>query len=410
MSDQPAKGLIGDFRILRPRHAADHAASVRWLSSAHAKSEAVTRGEGFDGEAFRRSMERYITRFGCGPESLANRGHDLEDFLHLEWGRMRLFNLDRDPRGAGMQARMEVFSEIADRMLEEFYPGAEAGNLPGAASGSGEAPPDELIHVSCTGYVAPSAAQKLVTRRGWQEKVGVMHAYHMGCYASMPALRMATAFLASPRGRAAAGRVDVVHTETCTLHLDPSRHVPEQLVVQSLFSDGHIRYSVRPDESGPGSASAASASAKGLRFLGVHEEIIPGSLGAMGWILGDNGMQMMLAREVPELISGALKDFLRRLFERTGTDPVEAFSKGVFAVHPGGPRIIDKVADLLELQPCQVAASRAALKAYGNMSSATLPHVWASMLADPDLASGTLITSLAFGPGLTVYGAVLRKA
>jgi predicted naringenin-chalcone synthase len=197
----------------------------------------------------------------------------------------------------------------------------------------------------------------------------------------------------------ARGRVDIAHTETCTLHLDPSQHVPEQLVVQSLFSDGHIRYSVRPDDGG-----------QGLRFLGVHEEIVPGSLGAMGWILGDGGMRMMLARDVPEIIAGALKDFLRRLFERTGTDPAEAFSRGVFAIHPGGPRIIDKVAALLELAPAQVAASRAVLKAFGNMSSATLPHVWASLLADPGIPSGTLITSLAFGPGLTVYGAMLRKA
>ncbi|MDB5050325.1 MAG: Chalcone synthase [Fibrobacteres bacterium] len=388
MADFPSKGLIGDFRILRPRYSADHAASVRWLSSAHAKSETVSRGSGFDGEAFRRSMERYVARFGCGPDSLAARGHDLEDFLHLDWERMRLFNLEKDPRGAGMHARMEVFSEIADRMLEEFYP-ADA-----------DPPPGEIIHVTCTGYVAPSAAQKLVTRRGWQESTGVMHAYHMGCYASMPALRMASAFTASPRVRSSVpARVDIVHTEACTLHLDPSQHVPEQLVVQSLFSDGHIRYSVRPDDGG-----------KGLRFLGVHEEIIPGSLGAMGWILGDRGMKMMLAREVPDLIAGALKGFLRRMFDRVGADPSEALSKSLFAVHPGGPRIIDKVADLLELQPAQVAASRAALKAYGNMSSATLPHVWAAMLADDTVAPGTLITSLAFGPGLTVYGAMLRKA
>jgi predicted naringenin-chalcone synthase len=399
--------LIGDFRILRPRHVADHAASVRWLSAAHAKSEAVLRGPGFDAGPFQRSMERHITRFGCGPESLATRGHDLEDFLHQDWARMRLFNLDRDPQGAGMSARMEVFAEIADRMLEEFYPEASA-------------PPEEIIHVSCTGYVAPGAAQKLVVRRGWQDRVAVMNAYHMGCYASMPALRMATAFLASPRHHASAAaapaspssaanapgvrdgnsaRVDIVHTETCTLHFDPSRHSPEQLVVQSLFADGHIRYGVRADDGGPG-----------LRFLGVHEEIIPGSLGSMAWNLGDKGMQMTLARDVPELISGALRDFLSRLFHRTGTDPAEALGKGLFAVHPGGPRIIDKVAGLLELQPHQVAASRAVLKACGNMSSATLPHVWAAMLADGSIPSGTLVTSLAFGPGLTVYGAILRKA
>ncbi|MEO7425718.1 MAG: 3-oxoacyl-[acyl-carrier-protein] synthase III C-terminal domain-containing protein, partial [Fibrobacteria bacterium] len=228
----------------------------------------------------------------------------------------------------------------------------------------------------------------------------------MGCYASMPALRMASAFLASPRGNASgtgvvnerSGRIDIVHSELCSLHLDPGRHTPEQLVVQSLFADGHIRYSVTPDNGGPG-----------LRLLGVHEELIPGSLGAMGWVMGDHGMMMMLARDVPDLIAGTLKDFLRRLFASAGADPAEALSRGLFAIHPGGPRIIDKVAELLELQPRQVAASRAVLKAHGNMSSATLPHVWAALLADADIPSGALITSLAFGPGLTVYGNVLRK-
>ncbi len=404
--------LIGDFRIRRPAHSAGHEASVQWLASAHAKSEAVLRkgASDFDPDAFRRSMERYITRFGCGPESLSARGHDLEDFLHTEWARMRIFDLDRNPRGGGMDVRMEVFAAIAERVLKEFYPeGSEA--------------PEELIHVTCTGYVAPSAAQKLVVERGWEQRTGVMHAYHMGCYAAMPALRMASAFLASPRPRAAAdgkpggARIDIVHTETCTLHLDPSQHTPEQLVVQSLFADGHIRYSVTADD-GPSPAAPGQGlglgkgfpKSRGLHYLGVHEELIPGSLGAMGWILGGHGMRMMLAREVPELIAGALRDFLRRMFAATGVDASEAFTKGIFAIHPGGPRIIDKVAALLELAPWQVAASRAALKAYGNMSSATLPHVWAALVDDPSVASGTMITSLAFGPGLTVYGAILRKA
>jgi predicted naringenin-chalcone synthase len=57
-----------------------------------------------------------------------------------------------------------------------------------------------------------------------------------------------------------------------------------------------------------------------------------------------------------------------------------------------------------------VAHSRAVLKACGNMSSATLPHVWAGMLTDAEVLPDTLITSLAFGPGLTLYGTMLRKS
>lgn len=379
--------LVGDFHIVRPKYTADHQSSVKWLAAVHASSEANVRGEGFDEGAFRRSMERHITRFGCGPESLAFRGFELEDFLHQDWERMRIFNTAKHPHGAGMTERMEVFAEIADSKLEAFYPTDLVS------------PPEEIIHVSCTGYVAPSAVQKLVVKRGWQQHVGVIHAYHMGCYASMPALRMASAFIASPRVTAASGRrIDIVHTEQCSLHLDPGRHVPEQLVVQSLFSDGHIRYSVSPDEGG-----------SGLRLLGLHEEIIPDSSGAIGWVLGDHGMRMMLSRDVPDLIAANLKDFLKRLFANVGVDGTEALSKGLFAIHPGGPRIIDKVAQILDLQPWQVAESRAVLKAFGNMSSATLPHVWANLLADRKVESGTLIPSLAFGPGLTVFGAVFRK-
>lgn len=423
--------LIGDFRILRPKHLGEHGAAVRWLASAHAHAEAAQAQGAFDEGTFRTRMERLVSRYGCNPDNLAFRGFDMDDFIHSEWPEMRVFNVERDPNGAGMDVRMQAYQEVVQRAFDTFYPEPDARPELRAQDADGtpvawgpQDPPEEMIHVSCTGYVAPSAPQLLVAKRGWRGRTGVIHAYHMGCYASMPAIRMASAFLASPRSRPdgggtgpgwaqrdsgwgnsqasrqrARGRVDVVHTEFCSLHLNPSQHLPEQLVVQSLFADGHIRYSLRPADGGPG-----------LRFLGVHEEIVPDTGEAIGWLLGDHGMRISLAREVPDLIAGALGDFLDHLYERTSTDPREALGRGLFAVHPGGPRIIDKVAGLLELRPDQVAHSRAVLKACGNMSSATLPHVWAGILADAKVPSGTLITSLAFGPGLTIYGTMLRKA
>lgn len=424
--------LIGDFRILRPKHLGAHGEAVRWLASAHAHAEASRSAGEFDEGVFRTRMERLVSRYGCNPESLAFRGFDMDDFISSDWPGMRVFNVESDPNGAGMAVRMEAYQEVAERAFTAFYPEPDSRPALRAQSADGtpvawgpQEPPAELIHVSCTGYVAPSAPQLLVARRGWRGRTGVIHAYHMGCYASMPALRMASAFLASPRANGANGesagpgwarrdagpgpaaasslrgqdRVDIVHTEFCSLHLNPSEHMPEQLVAQSLFADGHIRYSVRPAD---GEA--------GLRFLGVYEEIVPDTEASIGWRLGDHGMRIGLSRDVPDLIAGALGDFLDRLFERSGIDPREAMERGLFAVHPGGPRIIDKVAGLLGLRPEQVAHSRAVLKACGNMSSATLPHVWAGMLADAQVPSGTLITGLAFGPGLTLYGTMLRKA
>ena len=93
----------------------------------------------------------------------------------------------------------------------------------------------------------PSAAQRLVAAKGWGAATRVTHAYHMGCYAAFPALRMAAGFLSAPDSLRASGlkRVDVVHTEMCSLHMNPLHHAAEQLVVQSLFADGvhpPIRY------------------------------------------------------------------------------------------------------------------------------------------------------------------------
>ena len=46
---------------------------------------------------------------------------------------------------------------------------------------------------------------------------------------------------------------------------------------------------------------------------------------------------------------------------------------------------------------------------YGNMSSATLPHIWESMLEDDRIQDGTPIVGLAFGPGLSICGTILEK-
>jgi len=46
---------------------------------------------------------------------------------------------------------------------------------------------------------------------------------------------------------------------------------------------------------------------------------------------------------------------------------------------------------------------------YGNMSSATLPHVWQRIVSDERVRPGATVLSLAFGPGLSVCGGLFRK-
>jgi predicted naringenin-chalcone synthase len=269
-------------------------------------------------------------------------------------------------------------------------------------AGIGEAPSD-LLHVSCTGYLSPSPIQRLISPKRWHGCTEATQIYHMGCYAALPALRVAAGLLQSAL-RNGRRRAEIVHTELCSLHFNPLDHSPEQLIVQSLFADGHIRYSVFPPDS-PREDRKEGA----FELLAVREEIVPDSLDDMTWILSDWGFRMTLTRDVPGKVAAALPGFLSNLFASAGCEYRQAGKDALFAVHPGGPRIIDTVADLLCLREDQLAASRSVLFERGNMSSATLPHIWMEMASDPGVKAGTVVASIAFGPGLTIAGAVFRK-
>ena len=94
----------------------------------------------------------------------------------------------------------------------------------------------------------PVPVQRLIELKRWNGRTQATQVYHMGCYAALPALRIAAGLL-SHRRRSRA-RAEIVHTELCTLHFNPADHSPEQLIIQTLFADGHIRYSVVPGARG----------------------------------------------------------------------------------------------------------------------------------------------------------------
>jgi predicted naringenin-chalcone synthase len=385
--------LLTSFRLLRPRYEAPQGDILSWLAEIHTRAERTAHAASspetpFDTDAFRSRMTRVITRVCCGSDRISSRGYSATDDDHAETEDGKLYDVSKSPVGAAMSARTDYYAREVDAAFARLY--AESDER------AAEAPPDDLIHVTCTGYVSPSGAQRLVAEKHWGQRTRVTHAYHMGCYAAVPALRMASGFARSGTG----ARVDVVHTELCSLHFDPSAHTPEQLVVQSLFADGHARYSVRED---------APLGEPSLEIVSIHEVIAEDSGDAMKWSLGDHGMRMSLSREIPATLTRSIRPFVADMFGKAGVDFGRERARCVFAVHPGGPKIIDVVRDALELDEPQVAASRSVLRRYGNMSSATLPHIWSDIVASDDVKPGTIVASIAFGPGLTFGGALLRK-
>ncbi|MBM3184350.1 MAG: naringenin-chalcone synthase [Chlamydiae bacterium] len=368
---------ISHFHSIRPSFETEQEATLEWLIDAHTQSALTSGMEENEFSQFREKIHDTLWKVCCKPGQIEKRGHVITDFLHRDWDQMEIYQLDEFATGKAISERLKCFEKETDLIFDAFYP-------------ENTSSPDDLIHVSCTGYVSPSSAQKLVSKRKWGDRTTVTHAYHMGCFGAFPAVRMGSGFLQNGKSH-----VDVVHTEICSLHINPHHHAPDQLVSQSLFADGFMKYRLSKNSSEPH-----------FKILALQEEIIEDSSKSMTWSVSDFGFQMSLSREIPVHIRRAIKPYLKRLCEKANVDE-SAISH--FAIHPGGPKILQYAQEMLQLKESQLLHSMNVLKEFGNMSSATIPHVWEKMLQDEHVPNKSLIVSLAFGPGLSISGSIMRK-
>jgi alkylresorcinol/alkylpyrone synthase len=79
-----------------------------------------------------------------------------------------------------------------------------------------------------------------------------------------------------------------------------------------------------------------------------------------------------------------------------------------WAVHPGGPKILDVVGNQLDLSEEQLQESRSVLRDFGNCSSATVLLILDRIVRNRAFSEGDHVVALAFGPGLTLYAALLQ--
>jgi predicted naringenin-chalcone synthase len=208
---------------------------------------------------------------------------------------------------------------------------------------------------------------------------------HMGCYAAIPGLAAVGDFVAA-RSRPAV----LLCCELTSLHVQPAQADLEQVVAHALFSDAAAAVVLEP------------GAARGRRLAGVVARTDPSTADHMTWDVTDLGFRMGLSPRVPDVLSRHVGDVVGELLAGAGLRVEDVAG---WAVHPGGPRILDVVRDELGLSEPQLAASRSVLAEHGNCSSATVLLVLEE-LADVD---GPVV-AVAFGPGLTLYAALLLPA
>ena len=343
----------------------------------------------------------------------ATPGHDIHDAF-IVWARARI----DDPRAVKLFDRMAARSGIGHRW--SVLPPTAGGGSPVANGGFyaidphpgtaermalyAEAAPalgiaaiealkaridiadvSHFVVASCTGFVAPGIDQIIAARIGLSPSVERLLVGFMGCYAAVAALRSARHIIRSDP----AARVLVLCVELSTLHLQADTHI-EPLLAMLQFGDG-------------AAAALVTAEPQGFAIDAPFATTLPESTDLIRWDITDRGFAMHLSGAVPGRIAAALAD---RSFADAATGGRAPGDIDGWAVHAGGRSILDSVEHALHLSADALADSRAVLRDYGNMSSATLMFVLARLL-EQRVANGV---ALAFGPGLAAEGFGFRSA
>jgi predicted naringenin-chalcone synthase len=233
--------------------------------------------------------------------------------------------------------------------------------------------------------VAPGADVALIQALELPDSTTRTHVGFMGCHGALNGLRVADAYAALPNAC-----VLMCAIELCSLH-HQYEWDPEQVVANALFADGAAAVVGRGDGASDGP----------WRLRSQRSCVIPGTTDLMSWRVSDYGFQMTLSSHLPQLIEQTLGPWVESWLAQQGTSIARV---GSWAIHPGGPRILDACTTALGLGANQLAVSRGVLAEFGNMSSPTLLFILDRLIAE---RAPRPCVALAFGPGITVEAALL---
>lgn len=278
--------------------------------------------------------------------------------------------------------RMQLYAEHAPPLA------TEASTKALAAANTAGREITHLITVSCTGFNAPGVDVHLIDELGLPNTTQRLHIGYMGCHGAINALRAANGLAAADP----AARILICAVELCSLHYR-FQWDEERILGNALFADGAA--AIVGGQFADSPASICRATGTGSCLVGDSRDTIT-------WRIGDHGFEMTLSSRVPDLIRQQLRPWLTEWLDSLGVSLSEI---GSWAIHPGGPRILDAVEECLELDPAKLSASREVLEQFGNMSSPTVLFILNRLLEE---GAPRPCVALGFGPGLVAEAALFE--
>ena len=258
-----------------------------------------------------------------------------------------------------------------------------------------------VLFVSTTGMATPSLDARLALALGCPTDVRRDATFGHGCAGGVGGLARAAAHARSDPERA----VLLVATELCGLTFQGDDWSKANFVSTSLFADGAAAVVVGGD---PGEGGTTGG---GPAIIADSCVLWPDTEDVMGFEFTDRGLEVVLARSVPQLVRNHFAASVETVCERAG---IAVADIDHYLLHPGGAKVLDAYLDVLPVDEAQLRWSREVLRTRGNMSAPTALFVLRAAMdaamcgAGHGPVTGDLALVSAMGPGFAAEHVVLR--
>lgn len=256
-----------------------------------------------------------------------------------------------------------------------------------------EAAPKELTHLitcSSTGFYSPGLDIELIAHYGLKAGTRRTCVNNMGCCGAINALQMADAIVSSQPE----AKVLVVCIELTTIHFRESREWSE-LVSNSLFGDGAAAVLV----------TGEPLHERAFEISDFYTVIDPDDGRDVSWYMKNDGFEVNLSTYVPQLVESGIGKLVSSLLKE---NHLKREDIAVFAIHPGGRKILEVCEKELKLSEEDSQYSRKVLREHGNMSSPSILFVLNEISQNGQMTPGNHVMGIAFGPGLALESMLLK--
>ncbi|KAB2626875.1 chalcone synthase [Pyrus ussuriensis x Pyrus communis] len=210
-----------------------------------------------------------------------------------------------------------------------------------------------IVYVSSSDIRLPGGDLYLSSKLGLRNHVGRVVLYFLGCYGAEN----------NP-----GSRVLLTTSKTTILGFrPPNKARPYDLVGAALFGDGAAAVII-------GSNPIARQESPFMELNYAIQQFLPETLNVINGRLFEEGINFKLGRDLPQKIGENIEVFCKKLVVAANAE-LRDFNELFWAVHLGGPAILNKLESTLKLSSDKLECSRRALMDYGNVSSDTIFYV-----------------------------------